>query len=159
MAALNLLSRRWVLRIIWELRKEPRGFREMRVLRDGMSPNTLSTRLGELKEAGIVAHDQDGNCALTPLGRKLGPALRALAKGSDEWADAVERGDVGRAPYAELARQRQRVLCAARGRDLGHRILGLRQASGGAVRRVLHPLRSGGCNAWTSDSSHLWLRP
>ena len=95
MAALNLLSRRWVLRILWELRKEPRGFREMRALCDGMSPNTLSTRLGELKEAGIVAHDEDGNWALTPLGRKLGPALRALAKWSDEWADAVERGDIG----------------------------------------------------------------
>lgn len=67
----------------------------MRVLCDGMSPNALSTRLGELKEAGIVAHDEDGNWALTPLGRKLGPALRALAKWSDEWADAVERGDIG----------------------------------------------------------------
>jgi DNA-binding HxlR family transcriptional regulator len=95
MAALNLLSRRWVLRILWELRKEPRGFREMRVLCDGMSPNTLSTRLAELKEAGIVAHDEDSNWALTPLGRKLGPALRALAKWSDEWADAVERGAIG----------------------------------------------------------------
>lgn len=94
MAALNLLSRRWVLRIIWELRKKPRGFRELRELCDRMSPNTLSTRLGELKEAGIVAHDDDGNWALTPLGRNLGPAMKALAKWSDEWAEAVKRGEI-----------------------------------------------------------------
>lgn len=95
MAALNLLSRRWVLRIIWELRNEPRGFREMQERCDRMSPNTLSTRLGELREAGIVAHDENGNWVLTPLGRKLGPAMKALAKWSDEWSDAVERGEIG----------------------------------------------------------------
>ena len=95
MAALNLLSRRWVLRIIWELRKEPRGFREMQALCDRMSPNTLSTRLGELKEAGIVEHGENGNWALTPLGRKLGPAMKALATWSDDWAGAVERGEIG----------------------------------------------------------------
>ena len=87
MAALNLLSRRWVLRIIWELRKEARGFREMQALCDQMSPNTLSTRLAELKEAGIVAHDAKGDWELTPLGRQLGPALKAL----DTWASAWEK--------------------------------------------------------------------
>ncbi len=95
MAALNLLSRRWVLRIIWELREEPRGFREMQALCDRMSPNTLSTRLGELKEAGIIEHDETGAWALTVLGRKLSPALKAMAKWSGEWAAAVDRGDIG----------------------------------------------------------------
>jgi DNA-binding HxlR family transcriptional regulator len=87
MAALNLLSRRWVLRIIWELREGARGFREMQALCDQMSPNTLSTRLAELKEAGIVAHDAKGDWTLTPLGRQLGPAMRAL----DIWASAWEK--------------------------------------------------------------------
>lgn len=85
MAALNLLSRRWVLRIIWELRKTATGFRDLQALCDQMSPNTLSTRLAELREAGIVGHDADGNWALTPLGRKLGPALKALDTWSAEW--------------------------------------------------------------------------
>lgn len=93
MAALDLLSRRWVLRIIWELRQEPRGFRKMQALCDRMSPNTLSTRLRELREAGIVAHDDDGNWALTDLGRKLGPSLKALSTWSQDWAAAVNRGE------------------------------------------------------------------
>lgn len=87
MAALDLLSRRWVLRILWELRSGPRGFRAMQALCDQMSPNTLSTRLAELKEAGIVAHNAEGDWALTPLGHKLGPALMAL----DDWSKAWER--------------------------------------------------------------------
>lgn len=87
MAALDLLSRRWVLRILWELRSGPRGFREMQALCDQMSPNTLSTRLGELKQAGIVAHTPDGDWALTALGHQLGPALAALG----DWAKAWER--------------------------------------------------------------------
>lgn len=85
MAALSLLSRRWVLRIIWELRTEAHGFREMQALCDQMSPNTLSTRLSELKEAGIVGHDPKGNWALTPLGQQLGPALAELDAWSREW--------------------------------------------------------------------------
>jgi DNA-binding HxlR family transcriptional regulator len=87
MAALDLLGRRWVLRIIWELRGGARGFREMQGLCDQMSPNTLSTRLSELKEAGIVAHDANGDWVLTPLGRQLGPALKAL----NTWASTWER--------------------------------------------------------------------
>ena len=93
MAALNLLSRRWVLRILWELRKAPRGFREMQALCDQMSPNTLSTRLAELKEAGIVAHDPNGDWMLTDLGRKLRPALKALDAWSAAWAAEIGESD------------------------------------------------------------------
>ena len=92
MAALNLLSRRWVLRIIWELRNGPRGFREMQTLCEQMSPNTLSTRLSELKEAKVVAHDAHGNWALTPLGRQLGPALKELVSWASAWKRAVDEG-------------------------------------------------------------------
>lgn len=94
MAALDLLSRRWVLRIVWELRTGPRGFREMQALCDQMSPNTLSTRLSELEEAQIVAHDVNGDWALTPLGHKLSPALKALGT----WASAWESDLKGNGP-------------------------------------------------------------
>ena len=95
MAALNLLSRRWVLRILWELRDGPCGFREMQTRCDRMSPDTLSTRLAELKEVGIVESDPAGALILTPLGRKLAPALMELDAWAATWAEAVERGDIG----------------------------------------------------------------
>jgi len=97
MAALHLLSRRWVLRIVWELRRGPVGFREMQARCEQMSPNTLSTRLSELKEAGIVEHNACGAWTLTPLGQKLGPALRELQRWSDAWAASLDAA----APEAE----------------------------------------------------------
>lgn len=94
MAALNLLSRRWVLRILWELRHGGHGFREIRTRCDDMSPDTLSTRLHELREAGLVAQNDDSTWHLTELGVNLGPAMKALDQWSWRWAEAVERGDI-----------------------------------------------------------------
>ena len=54
MALLDLLGRRWSLRILWELREEPGGFRALQARCDSMSPSVLSQRLGELQEAEIV---------------------------------------------------------------------------------------------------------
>ena len=95
MAALHLFSRRWVLRIIWELREGPLGFRQLRAQCDQMSPDTLSTRLSELKEAGIVARDEEADWILTPLGEELGPAMLALSRWSEKWAEALGEGAVG----------------------------------------------------------------
>ena len=51
--ALDLLGRRWALRLIWELRRSTLSFSELRE-RTGISPSVLSARLGELVEAGVV---------------------------------------------------------------------------------------------------------
>jgi len=89
MAALDLLGRRWTLRVLWELREEALGFSEVRKRCDRMSPDTLSTRLGELDEAGIVTRDDDGKWTLTPLGLELGPGMEALSEWAEQWADAI----------------------------------------------------------------------
>lgn len=54
MALLDLLGRRWTLRVLWELRAEPATFRELRDRCGGLSPTVLNVRLKELREAGIV---------------------------------------------------------------------------------------------------------
>jgi len=56
MALLDLLGRRWALRVMWELRSGPLTFRELRERCDGMSPSVLNDRLLELREADIVEH-------------------------------------------------------------------------------------------------------
>ena len=53
MVLLDLLGRRWTLRIVWELREEPRRFRELQDL-IGASPTIVNTRLAELREAKLV---------------------------------------------------------------------------------------------------------
>jgi len=84
MAALDLLGRRWALRVLWELRDGPLGFRELQTRCDGMSSSVLRTRLVELVDAGLV--DQDETYGLTPLGRDLGRSIRPLSKWAERWS-------------------------------------------------------------------------
>ena len=86
MAALDLLGRRWALRVLWELRDGALGFRELRERCDGMSSSVLSDRLAELAAAGLVAKDKDERHALTKLGRELGVAIEPLTAWSQRWA-------------------------------------------------------------------------
>lgn len=84
MAALDLLGRRWALRVLWELQSGPLGFRELQARCDGMSSSVLRVRLVELSKAGLIA--QDDVYSLTPLGRELGKAIRPLSRWSEKWA-------------------------------------------------------------------------
>ena len=54
MAALDLLGRRWALRILWELRDGATGARALRDRCDGMSSSVLYERLDELAAAGLL---------------------------------------------------------------------------------------------------------
>ncbi len=89
MAALDLLGRRWALRVLWVLREEPLTFRELQERSGGSSPSVLNARLGELREARIVELVPEGY-SLTPLGRSLLAALHPLADWAESWARAVK---------------------------------------------------------------------
>lgn len=85
MALLDLLGRRGALRVLWELREpSPLTFR---ALQDAAqtNPSVLNTRLQELREAGIVAHDGDGY-VLTQHGRTLFDRLAPLNAWAESWA-------------------------------------------------------------------------
>lgn len=84
MAALDLLGRRWTLRIIWELRGgRVLTFRALRAACDDISPTVLNNRLAELREANVVEHD-DGY-RLTRRGRALIAALAPLNQWAEDW--------------------------------------------------------------------------
>jgi DNA-binding HxlR family transcriptional regulator len=93
MALLDLLGRRWVLRILWELREEPATtFRDLQRRCGNVSSSVLNERLRELREAGILAAGDPNGYQLTEDGRSL---LQALAP-IDDWAarwGARERAD------------------------------------------------------------------
>jgi DNA-binding HxlR family transcriptional regulator len=90
MVLLDLLGRRWTLRIVWELREQPRRFRE---LQDaiGASPTIINTRLAELREAGLVELDEAAGYRLTVLGGELLRLLLPLHVWSEKWVKAVAR--------------------------------------------------------------------
>ncbi len=99
MAALDLLGRRWALRVMWELRHGPLGARALLARCEGMSSSVLYERLRELTEAALVAQDDSGAYELTTLGRSLGDALHPL----DAWAHRWSRTISGSAP--DVSRQ------------------------------------------------------
>src|SRR5436305_1390051 len=86
MALLDLLGRRWTLRVLWELRAGPLGFRELQG-RCGVSPSVLNTRLAELRQALLVEAGEEGY-RLTALGRELYGLLGPVTAWAQNWARA-----------------------------------------------------------------------
>jgi len=80
MALLDLLGRRWTLRIVWELRDRPLRFRE---LQDAIaaSPTIVNSRLVEL--------DDETGYRLTSLGQELLRLFLPLHLWSEKWAKAI----------------------------------------------------------------------
>src|SRR3954454_22835110 len=85
MALLDLLGRRWALRILWELREEPLTSRALRTACDEASPTVLQTRLTELRDAGFVELGDGGGYGLTPLGRDLCETFMPLHRFAERW--------------------------------------------------------------------------
>jgi DNA-binding HxlR family transcriptional regulator len=114
MALLDLLGRRWALRILWELRDATLVFRALRARCDAMSPSVLNQRLGELRRAGIVALVPDAGYRLSREGVALLHALAPLQGWATRWAARAALPDATRAPasaaVADLSRRRSRPL-------------------------------------------------
>ncbi|MFZ6645766.1 winged helix-turn-helix transcriptional regulator [Undibacterium sp. TJN25] len=85
MALLDILGRRWTLRVIWELRASTLSFRDLQGLCDEMSPTVLNQRLRELRDAEIVVLAQEGGYSLSKSGVELLEAMMPLQKWSDKW--------------------------------------------------------------------------
>ena len=85
MALFDLLGRRWVMRIIWELRAQPLTFRELRERCDAMSPTVLNQRLHELKDTAIIETASTGGYTLSASGVTLLDAMMPLLRWSDDW--------------------------------------------------------------------------
>jgi DNA-binding HxlR family transcriptional regulator len=92
MVLLDLLGRRWALRVVWELAQEPTGFRTLQARCDRMSPSVLAQRLAELRAAGIVTQTADGAYTLSQEGSELVQALQPLNEWAARWGlRATER--------------------------------------------------------------------
>jgi len=85
MALLDLLGRRWALRVTWELREGPLQFRALQERCAGMSSSVLNQRLHELRSAGVVELDE-GGYRLTEQGEELREAFAPLDAWAQRWA-------------------------------------------------------------------------
>ena len=86
MALLDLLGRRWTLRIVWELRKGPLTSRALRSACDEASPTVVQVRLTELREAGLIELVQGDGYRLTALGKELRETFLPLHRFAERWS-------------------------------------------------------------------------
>ena len=91
MALLDLASRRWTLRVLWELSEagESLTFRELKARCDEMSSSVLSRRVAELRDARLVERRADGY-GLSRLGADLVTSLQPLLAWSRIWAKELQ---------------------------------------------------------------------
>lgn len=90
MALLELLGRRWTLRVLWELRDGPLTSRALRAAAGGLAPSVLQARVNELRGAQLLELGDDGY-GLTPLGRELLEVFTPIYLFADRWAEEMPR--------------------------------------------------------------------
>jgi DNA-binding HxlR family transcriptional regulator len=96
LALLELLGRRWALRILWELRQRPASFQALQRRCDSMSTSVLAQRLAELRDAQLVEKDQAGDYVLSESGARLLARLDGIEEWTQDWARAIGRGAADR---------------------------------------------------------------
>ena len=84
-ALLDLLGKRWALRVLWELRSGRSGFNDLQRRCDGMSSSVLGQRLRELRAAGIVHDDIAHHWELTRHGDELLGSLGGVEAWANRW--------------------------------------------------------------------------
>ena len=85
---LALLEARYAIRVLWALRDgHPQTFRLLQDSVGGITPNTLNTRIKELREAGFLDHGSDGYI-VTPSGQDLLKRLSDLQAFATRWVAA-----------------------------------------------------------------------
>ena len=83
---LSLLESRYAIRVLWALKDgHAQTFRLLQDSVGGITPNTLNTRIKELREAGLLTHGTDGYI-VTAVGADLLKRLGDLQAFASKWA-------------------------------------------------------------------------
>ena len=82
---LKLLESRYAIRVLWALKDgHAQTFRLLQDSVGGITPNTLNTRIKELREAGLLDHGSDGY-VVTSSGADLLKRLGDLPAFATKW--------------------------------------------------------------------------
>ena len=105
----GLLESRYAMRVIWALADgHPQTFRLLQDSVGGVTPNTLNTRIKELRAAHLVDHNGSGY-RLTPQGADLARRLGELKGFAGRWGQHMQRSNGSIARAAAPARAAARA--------------------------------------------------
>lgn len=83
---LSLLEARYAIRVLWALKDgQAQTFRALQDSIGGITPNTLNTRIKELRAAGLMAHGGNGYL-ISNAGAELLKRISGLAVFAVPWA-------------------------------------------------------------------------
>ena len=83
---LSLLESRYAIRVLWALKDgHAQTFRLLQDSVGGITPNTLNTRIKELRESGLLTHGSEGYI-VTSMGADLLKRLGDLQAFVGKWA-------------------------------------------------------------------------
>lgn len=83
---LGLLESRYAMRVLWALRDgHAQTFRLLQDSVGGITPNTLNTRIKELRDAGLMTHGSDGY-SVTTVGADLLKRMGDLQAFAGKWS-------------------------------------------------------------------------
>ncbi len=83
---LSLLESRYAMRVLWALKDgHPQTFRLLQDSVGGITPNTLNTRIKELRAAGLMGHGDEGYI-VTAAGADLLKRMNEMSAFASRWA-------------------------------------------------------------------------
>ena len=91
---LSLLESRYAIRVLWALKDgHPQTFRLLQDSVGGITPNTMNTRIKELRQAGLIDHASHGY-VVTPLGADLLKRMAELPTFATKWVTSQSKKTV-----------------------------------------------------------------
>lgn len=113
---LSLIGGKWKAILLYNLRRGPVRFGELKRLSPGITAATLSAQLKELEENGIVEKKILGQLpvlaveySLSSLGESLKPVLYAAIKWGREHQETFVLGEFGMAKFTRLEHKTARI--------------------------------------------------
>ncbi|MDW5442073.1 helix-turn-helix domain-containing protein [Polaromonas sp. SM01] len=91
----ELLESRYALRVLWALKDgHPQTFRLLQDSIGSITPNTLNTRIKELRNAGLMSHGNEGY-TVTTLGADLLKRLNDMQAFAAKWTTSQVKAAAG----------------------------------------------------------------
>jgi DNA-binding HxlR family transcriptional regulator len=83
---MDLLGKRWAMRVIWELREPAESFRALQARCGDISSSVLWQRVNELKDARLIEAEAERGLALTDQGTEMIEAFMPMLGFAERWA-------------------------------------------------------------------------
>jgi len=89
MVLIDLMGKKWVLRILWELHQGPCTFRELQNRCGDISPTIINKRVKELITMNLVTKAEPSGYLLTKYGEELIDLFHPLNAWAKKWSKTI----------------------------------------------------------------------